>query len=483
MKHTYLTLAIIALTLTVKGQHSLTLYNMNMIGQSIQINPSLIPENKMYFGLPTLGSTSFLYTNSAFNWRELHRVRPDDSVSMEVEYVIDKMPEKNYISASFRTNILEAGFTIKNNYFSVNISEKGSFNFTFPKELLQLAFLGNGAFIGQEVDLKSMSFDATHYREYAIGWARSINKKVSLGARFKYLYGMENISSAKSDLSFYTAPDDYSIQLTSDYVINTSFSGNPDNVNSGSYMLGLKNTGYAGDLGVTYKFNERWNFNASIIDLGFINWKSFTKNYTTASGSYTFSGLDINQFMNDSSASMDNVLDSISDSFEPIETYQSYKTQLPTHLYFNTSYRLDQKSTVSGLLHALVFQETVQPTLTASINRRFSDYFSLIVNYSIINHHYDNIGGGLAFSDGAFQFYVLSDNWLGTINPLSYNTANIQFGFNLIFGRHKTKTGDTNYGVKTKTPKTNTKSTIQTDPAEEDLKEMKVATPEKEKEK
>ncbi len=466
MKKISLTLSLTISLLSLKAQQALTLYNMDVIGQSIQYNPSMMPENGGYFGIPVLGSTTFLFSNSGFTYRDLHWVRPDDSVNIDIENALSKLPDQNFISLSVRTNILETGFKIKNNYFSLNVSEKMNFNLTFPKELFELLFKGNGAFIGQEIDLKNMSFDATHYREYAIGWTRAINKKTNVGIRLKYLYGMENYSSAKSNLSFYTAPDDYRIDLNSQYTINTSSSSNAGNGNGGSYLFGLKNTGLASDLSVTYSFNERWKFNTSIIDLGYINWKSNVKNFVTASGSYSFDGIDVNQFISDSSGGSDNVMDSISNAFKPIENSDPYKVNLSTHVYFNTSYLLDAKMTVTGLIHAEIFRETVQPTFTAAINRRITDHFSASLSYSMINHHFTNLGGGLALNAGAFQFYLISDNIIGTINPLSNNTAHFQFGFNMIYGRKKNKKAP-DYGVQNKTTKTNTNSTIEAEPIED----------------
>ena len=84
----------------------------------------------------------------------------------------------------------------------------------------------------------------------------------------------------------------------------------------------------------------------------------------------------------------------------------------------------------------------------------------------MINHHFNNAGAGIAFNGGPVQFYLISDNWIGTINPLSNNTAHFQFGFNLIYGRKKTKK-DPDYGVQNKDEKTNTKSTIMAEPIDD----------------
>jgi hypothetical protein len=449
MKKIYLTLSLLCCISPGFAQQALTLFNMPWIGQSTQVNPSLIPEDKLYVGIPMLGSTSLLFTNSGFTWRDLHRVRTDDSISMEVEYAISKLSDKNFISLSVRSNILEAGYRYGKNYFTFNISEKANFNLTFPKALFDLIFKGNAAFIGQEVTLSRTSFDVTHHREYALGMAREINSKVTVGGKFKYLYGMENFSSAKSNLSFYTAPDDYQLELSSDYIINTSTTGNAKKGSSDNYFFGLKNTGFAIDLGTSYRFNDRWKFQASVIDLGYIKWSSNVKNYVAESGEYKFNGIDINQYMNDEEGSS-NVLDSLSNSFGPTENSDPYKTYIPTHIYANALYQINAKSTVSGMLHGQVFRETVQPTITAAYNRKVLNCLAASINYSMINHHFNNVGAGVSVNAGPVQFYLISDNLIGTINPLSNHTLHVNFGINLVFGRPVVQTGKTDFGVQDK---------------------------------
>ena len=92
MKKTLLTLNLIVSALLSNAQQSLTLYNMDVIGQSNQINPSLMPENNWYIGVPALSSTSFTFTNSGFAWTDLHWKRQDDSVNLDIENAISKMP-------------------------------------------------------------------------------------------------------------------------------------------------------------------------------------------------------------------------------------------------------------------------------------------------------------------------------------------------------------------------------------------------------
>jgi hypothetical protein len=436
MKKHILILSILALAIGTNAQ-TLTLYNMDMINQSNQVNPSMIPGNQSYIGIPALSGIRLSFRNNGFTWRDLHKITSSDSVTLDVNNALAQLDDKNFISMGFRLNIIECGLHVKQNYLTFSASERAQFNFTFPKELFELVLNGNAQFIGHEVNLRSMAFDITHYREYAFGITRPMSKKVTLGAKFKYLYGMENISSASNNFSFYTAPDDYRLELSSEYRINMSIPGSGGN-QGGGYISGFKNTGFGGDLGITYAMSERWKVNASVVDMGFIKWKSNVKNLTTAAGTYTFEGVDIAKFMSDSS-SMGNVTDSLSGAFTPVETQEAYTTKIPTDFYANASYKINTKHTAAILLHGESFRGTFQPSMTLSMNSRLTDHFSASISYSMINHHFDNVGAGIVAHMGAVQFYVLSDNWIGTFNPLSNHMTHFNFGFNLVYGRPKKK--------------------------------------------
>ncbi len=438
-----ITLIYLTLMVTIcSAQQDLTMYNMNSVGESIEVNPSLMPENKGFIGLPGISYNYFLFSNNSFTYRDIHTVRSDDSTEINVDNAISKLNNKNFFTTQARINLLGFGFHIKKNYFSGNISERANFSFVFPKELLQLISQGNGPFIGQTLDFSNMGFDGTHFREYTFGWAREVSTKLTLGVRLKYLYGMENYSSSIEDLSLTTDPNDYGITTNTKITINSSTPSNNaesyDQFNGlgwGAYVSKLNNKGYGGDFGATYKLNEKWSFNTSVLDLGYINWKNDVKNYVTDAGTYRFDGVDISEFVSDSSGSGSSTLDTLSSTFKTEETSNSYTTYLPTHVYLTSSFKINDKSSASALLHATFFKNTIQPTYTLGYNVKVGRHLRLAANYSYINQNFNNIGLGMTVNAGPFQYFATTDNIIGALDPLSNNTAHVHFGFNLIFGR------------------------------------------------
>lgn len=424
------------------AQQDLTLYNMNTIGESIEVNPSLMPANKYYVGLPGISSNYYLFSNNSFTYRDFHYVRSDDSTVIDVDKALSKLDKSNFLTSQVRINLLGFGFKIDKNYFSANITERVNFLFTFPEELFNLIDKGNGAFIGQTLDFSKIGFDASHFREYGLGWAREMNDNLTLGIRLKYLYGMENFSSTFGDLSLTTSASDYALELNTNITVNTSSPVNhPDGYDQfegigwGTYVNKLKNRGFGADLGATYKLNEKWALNTSILDLGYIKWKSDVKNFVTDAGRYFFDGVDISDFINDSTSNVEGVLDSLGNAYKAKENTNSYTTNLPTHVYLGTNYTINEKSSASALVHATFFKKTIQPTFTLGYNLKVGNHLSVAANYSVINKNFDNIGLGMSTNAGPVQLYVTTDNIIGTIDPLSNHTAHVHFGINLIFGR------------------------------------------------
>ncbi|MBP6334200.1 MAG: OmpA family protein [Bacteroidia bacterium] len=449
MKKIILHIILSTAPLLLCAQQDLTLYNMPDISQATYVNPSLMPVNRYYIGLPVIHSNYALISNSSFTYHDFYKLRPDDSVFIDIDNVMSKLKKNNYLKTSYRTDLLSFGFRVNKSYFTANASEYINFAFAYSKELIELLEKGNGPFIGEKLDFSKLGFDATHYREYAVGWAYELNSKWTTGIRFKYLYGMENYSSSTGDLSIYTASDDYSLQATSDIVIRTSslenseegyaqFDTSDSKVQSqyiNDYLFSRDNKGFAFDLGASYKHNDQWNFSLSILDLGYIKWNEDVKNYKTSSGIYEFAGIDINSFLNDTSTDVGAVADSLADTFTSVETSEAYKSNLPAHLYLGANYVINDKSFAGGVFHAEFFKKTIQPSVTLSYNLKVGRHLTTSVSYSYLNQSFDNIGIGLAASAGPVQLYATTDNVLGTIAPLDFRNAQVHFGINIILGR------------------------------------------------
>lgn len=418
------------------AQQSFTLYNLRSVPQANYFDPSGMPTVKVSVGLPVISSLYLNVSNSGFKYNDLLTRGADDSLRIDPNKLLSKMAKNNYLNTAFHTDLISFGLRIEKNYFSFSASEKMSIRFKYPKDFIDFFWNGNASSLGEE---KSFNFglDFSHYREYALGYVRELDEKFTVGGKIKYLYGMENISIPKSDISITTDPGTFAIAASADILVNTS-GANANSFNgfsAGDYFFKKKNGGMGLDVGTTYKMDEKFSFSASILDLGFINWKSDTKNYQshTPGAGFTFSGLDLAGFANDSNAT-EKLTDSIAKSFSIDTLHQRYRTWLPSQIYIGGRYHIDPKNNIGFLLYGQIYDKTLHPGLSLSFTTQVGKWLNGSVSYSIVNRSYLNLGLGLALKPGPVQWYVVTDNILGVILPTSTKNVGVRFGLNLTFG-------------------------------------------------
>ncbi len=443
MKKITATFVLFALAVQIYAQQDLTLYHMSFIPQRNILNPALQYNGTGVVGFPLLSSTGLSVSNSAFSYSDLVKHGAGGSLYLDPENMISKMSENNFVDISFQQEWLTFGFNLKNSYFGFNSTEKANVNFSYPKELIEFLWKGNGAMLGEEVMLK-FGLNAIHYREYSFIYSTTIRDNFRLGMRLKYLYGMENVSTNNSFATLYTNPNSFALTATSNININTSGieENTFDDMSFSEYAMGRKNTGYATDFGFNYKWDERVNFSLSVLDLGKMKWGSHLANYESKNknNEFTYYGIDLNQFLSDTSGTdevFQNLLDTLEDGFEVKTRHNAYETQLPLQVYLGTSYLINPKNSVGILNHSKKFEEENHTNISMSINKVVGNWVNLAVSYSIINKTYNNIGAGAALCLSDFRFYLVSDNLFGTVFPTRARNSNFRAGINYVFD-HKT---------------------------------------------
>lgn len=423
-----------------QAQQDFTLYNMNYVPQRSYLNPGFIPGgSKIYLGVPAFSSFYLNVSNSGFKYSDAVRHREDDSLYIDYANVISKLKKNNYLSLTFNEDILSFGVAVEKNYFSLNISEKANLRFRYPKNFMEFVWKGNGAFLDKEVNI-DFGFDFSHYREYAIGAARQINDKLSMGLKLKYLYGMENFNTKRTDISLMTAADDFAITAKANIELNSSGLNDTTDFAFMDYAFKRKNHGFGVDLGFEYKLNEKITLSASLLDMGVIKWNYKPNNYVShdQNAHFTFNGFELNQIINSDSSSTKNIGkvlgDSLANIFKIDTLHRSYKTKLSTQFYFASSYNFNPVSSASIALYGQFFDKAMHPGISFSYNQKFLDRINLSASYSIYNRSFTNLGLGAAVSGGPVQFYIVSDNVLGMIFPQNAKNLHLHFGINLLFG-------------------------------------------------
>lgn len=429
MKRILYSLIIIpTVTVVLCAQQNFVLYNMNFVPQSVYINPAQTPASRINIGLPAISSIYTNFGNSGFVLNDLFKTN-GNTVSYNIDELIGKLTKNNYINFSLQVDLLSFGFKVKKNYFSFNLTEKADVWLRYPKDFLDFIWKGNGAFLGTEKNF-NFGIGATHYREWGFGFNQELSEKLSVGGRLKILNGMENISTKKSDVKFYTDPSDFSYRLSSDILINTSYdTAGFTNFSPTSYLFNFKNTGLGIDLGANYKYNEKLNLSASLIDLGYIRWKSNTTNYKSENpgAEFIYNGIALNAFGVDT-LKFENIVKELTDSLEKTfkisdDNHDKYTTYLPTQLYIGATYSVFKKNTAGILLYSQILNKTIRPGVTFSLSSNIGKALSSTLTYSIYNRSFNNVGFGVSLNVGPVQLYAISDNVLGMLTFNDYKTS------------------------------------------------------------
>ena len=427
------------------SQQSLTLFHLEPISENNYTNPAIIPSAEWHFGVPGLSSLGVSYGNSGFKVTDLFERRTDDSLNLIVDNFLSKLKDKNNLTFEIREELINYGMKYWDFYFTFNISDRVNCYWNYPDDLYGLVWKGNGGFLGQTADFSGNSLKVSHFREYALGASKELNSQWIVGAKVKLLFGKLNVWTKKLDASIYTDPASFDITSNSNIHINSSipkaFSESDIEFKFGEYFWSGKNPGLAIDLGGIYKFNSDFTFSASVLDLGFISWKNNPKNFKNENVSWTFEGIDINDFVDETDSvvneRIEDLQDSLIDKFNIAETKDKYKTMLTSKVVLSGAYNLSDIETVGFIVRNTIYDRRIRPSFTASYNRKFHDIISATASYTVINRNAANFGLGFVVNLEPFQIYAATDNIIGVFAPNNVKYYNVQFGMNFVFGQKK----------------------------------------------
>ncbi len=452
-----ITITIIAIVISAQLLYSQQniLYFMNGIQQSHELNPAYQYDCQVFVGIPGINNINFNVTNTGFTYNEI--LRPGtglqkDSLIIDWDNVKGKLGKNNYIVPDFNINILSFGFRVKKNYFTFGLSNKTRAYFSYPKDLVTL-IEGNGSHIGASNPLKmnGMGVHAINYTELAFGMSRQIDSRLTVGGKMKILLGTFAVTKQKTDFELYTgeARDNYKLTLKTDIEVNAAgpitvkrnANGKVDNVEIDEddlkdNLFSTKNKGLAFDLGATYQLTDKIKLYASVIDLGYINWKKDTYNFYQK-GEFVFEGIDVDLLDDDSNNDVgEQMKDSIENYFEFDDNKGNFKTWLSTNIYIGGTYELTKGINLGLLSKTYFYNRKLHQGVILSANFAPVKWFNGSISYSMINRSYSNIGLGMGVRLGSLQFYMLSD-YITSMKVKTAKAVGIQFGFNMYFGCKK----------------------------------------------
>lgn len=429
------------------AQNEGTLTFMNSLPQVTINNPAIVSKYKIAVGLP-VSSVMLFYSNNGFTYNDVYK-RVNDSVKADLPKLKSALSPNNYITQAFQMDLLRVGVRINPRlYVSLSSTAKVYNRILLPKDLMDVFIDGTASFAGRTATLSPKAESVT-FLETALGGSYQIDEQLTVGARLKLLKGFTNVTTESATMNLSVDNSNYALSASAGMDVRTSGIQNfsQSNFSFGS-NLGkyLSNTGFAFDIGATYRLQERITLGASLIDVGFINWQNNTYGYTLdpAKANYTFAGVDLNKVVNGDDKYLNSIGDTLQAKFKPKEgAIGSYSAPIPGKMYLSGMYDVRKNFSAGAVFFAEKFRGRFAAGITLGVNKHFGRFFSASGSYTITSNSFNNLGAGMSLNVSPVQIYIVGDNLLrmavsgSELNSFTNSTKffNVRLGLNFVFGR------------------------------------------------
>ncbi|MCU4156018.1 hypothetical protein J1N10_08515 [Carboxylicivirga sp. A043] len=444
LRYILLIMLVFSIKLT-EAQQNLTLFLMHDVPQANYVNPAVSYQCKWIVGFPGLASTHVNYNNSAFSLNEGLRYDSSvDSTYFNFDQVVDNFNNTEIVQSSVYYTPLYAGFWLKNNWITLSVTEKITSYNTVPKEVAELVWYGNTPFVGRQASINGLRVNGLHFREYALGIARDVSERLTLGVHAKLLFGKGSVYTPKTQGGLTTNSNNFGLLIDLDTKIHTSFpievelddEGYVENIELREdvdwmqYMMNKKNLGMGFDFGFIYQYDEKTTFSGSLLNLGLISWGSDLNTFVS-DGVFEFTGTDSSTDFNSGDYAQE-LNDSLRHQFLPVPDNGGFTTRLTPELYLGATRTLTNHLNAGAVFYSRLQRNKLMPAFTLSANTYDYRRFNASLSYTAINGDYFNIGAGLGVKMGVFHLHAAADNLFGFFKLENQRNLNLRFGLSIV---------------------------------------------------
>ncbi len=448
MKHLITILFILLATIGLYGQTELSLYNLNYsVPQAGMYNPAFYSYHKVVVGFPGLSSTRVGLNFDQLSFNNLFTQQADNFYQLDYDKISKNLSKQNYLTFNADLQLFYLGLNLKKSHFSLSVNEKVSSLFTYSDKVMQVAIYGNGDddLLGEKIDFSKLGLNQIAYHEIALGYARDINEKLTVGIKAKYLAGIANVEvkdieghTVTTEEQIHIEHSGFSVNTTGYAFIDDDEDREIDELLMNTLPLKNKNTGFAFDIGANYHINDKMSVSASINDLGFINWKEETKQIVFNPVNYDFKGFEILKIIDEGTSDdyIEEEVDSLENLFKSEEVDGiAYKSNLSAKAYLAFDYAILPSHHVGVIANSMFFDGKMQTAYGAYYNFQPKRIFNATVNAAMRNGKLSLLGVGASLELGALQIYGTTEALTSLIKPDNASFVDARFGINLVFGK------------------------------------------------
>jgi len=431
---------------TSNGQSNTLFYHTRDFYNAPSYNPAFLTNQKAFtFNIFPMSGLGISYNNrEAID--NVVKILFSDNVDDESKVIFRSLVKKdlsyNYIDA----NLLNIGINTTSGAFNFQIKEKAYVLMRFGGEFSSFVMNTTGEETVGLFKKQEFPSESVHLREYSLGYANElIRHKLDFGVRLKLYYGKSFLASTLSGemideegIYFARSHGDvfFSIPATDNEangVISKISVMNGKTVSD--YVFNRKNSGVGIDLGINWKINQQWEFTASVLDLGSINWKQHIYDLNFDDALYQIDNVhfDPNRGVLVKETDEVDLVDHINELYDIVPTEQNYRTKIPATFLWGLSYKLSNQLNIGVVNRYIQVENLGHNSFSALANYQYSEYATLISGIGVYGKSYKNIPLGWLYKWRSAQFYIGTDNMLSFFVPKFSDYSSLTFGvdFNL----------------------------------------------------
>lgn len=460
IRYILVALAVLVCSQTSMAQTALSSYFLDGMLYNSKLNPAMKAE-RGYFSLAVgntsvrtkgnVGIANFLYP------RGENELATFMSGSVNAEEFLGKLPSDVRLGADLDETILAGGFRMLGGYFSLGVSLHSTVNMALPKGFFEFAKKGLQK---SSYSFSGLNINTMNYAAATIGYSHDIFDGFRIGVNAKYLVGLAHADIYVDKLNVELNEQHWMIeshaQMQAAIYYDAKLKMDESNVVNGvefkleDLMTQPSSNGFAVDLGLVYDMGAYvpgLTFSASVVDLGFINWKYMKRGHST-DAKVEFNGfgeIDYNDAENVVEAELERLAEDASKMVEfNYDGSSSVKTGLNTTMYLGAEYNMPFYRGLSvGALYAQRFspyESNKWYEARGYLNLSPLKWFELSVNYGYGTYG-TSLGWMLNFHPAGINLFVGSDYMITRVTPqyipLDNMNAHITFGLNLALGKRK----------------------------------------------
>ncbi|MBC6410746.1 MAG: hypothetical protein GDA42_09875 [Ekhidna sp.] len=419
----------------IKAQTSVSFNNLgNATFQNNYQNPALIPSEDLFIGIPVI-SGIHVHINTKTSYNETF-TNEGNTTLIDINKILENLQRQNMVSAHVGINLFHVGVKTKNkSLISLSGRERLEIDLLYSRQLIDYIWNGNEQFTNRSVKISKAGIKGMHFREFGVGYATPINEKMNLGARAKFLVGFADVSlPGNFSANLESNSEVFQLENTEvkNFALRTSglniYKGNEGNL--GSHLLMNSNTGFGLDLGLSYYLSRAYTLTASLLDVGFINWKEDNESDVISNDtSFDYKGVSLDQL----GTVRQTIQDSLIDRFNTTKNFDPYKGWLPLKGYASWIYHYNRNTDIYFSGGTRLVQRRLKMLYGIGVTQKFGPTFTGNITATKLPQQFVNLGASFAVKVRAVQMYMAADQVVNFSVP-DAKAFDFRFGINLAIG-------------------------------------------------